>query len=272
MIPLFKLEVPSNAGAFFNYLMQIAAFDIIPTDNLFNFLFDVEPPEPLNSNFEVVGFETLYFLHNLGSLCFPIFAFPILVVVNLVLKIYRGNKKFANASRKIEGHIYWNTTIRVLLEAYTIMIVCAFINTTALEFTSYGTVIMSCSACFFLAVCTVLPFFQFFYLNKNFHRLEDHEFEHRVGSLYEGMRLDTKKMLYYNFWFLFRRLMLGYLVVYAREILFFQISGLVAQVVVAAIIAGQIEPFNNVKSNKMEFFNEMMIMMVMYNMICFTDF
>ena len=56
--------------------MKIAAFDIIPTDDIFEFIFEVEPPDPITENFGTVGFETTYFLFNLGSLVFALFAFP----------------------------------------------------------------------------------------------------------------------------------------------------------------------------------------------------
>ena len=69
--------MPQNAGEFFNYLMKIAAFDIIPTDDLFEIIFEVEPPDPITENFGTVGFETTYFLFNLGSLVFALISFPI---------------------------------------------------------------------------------------------------------------------------------------------------------------------------------------------------
>ena len=71
---------------------------------------------------------------------------------------------------------------------------------------------------------------------------------------------------------MFRRLLLGILVVYSRDTLYWQIMGLVYQTVVALIIVGQTWPLETKTGNKMEFFNETMIMFVMYIMICFTDF
>jgi hypothetical protein len=47
MIPLFEVEMPESAAKFFQFLMEIAAFDIIPTDDAFAFAFNAEPPEPL---------------------------------------------------------------------------------------------------------------------------------------------------------------------------------------------------------------------------------
>ena len=41
--------------------------------------------------------------------------------------------------------------------------------------------------------------------------------------------------------------------------------------VFAVIILGETRPMENERANKMEFVNEAMIMFVMYNMLCFTD-
>jgi hypothetical protein len=37
-------------------------------------------------------------------------------------------------------------------------------------------------------------------------------------------------------------------------------------------VVGFLRPFEVARANDMEFFNEIMIMMVLYNFICFTDF
>ena len=39
LIPLFKISLPANIAVIFNILMSIAAFDIIPTDWLFDEIF-----------------------------------------------------------------------------------------------------------------------------------------------------------------------------------------------------------------------------------------
>jgi hypothetical protein len=36
MMPLFYISLPANAAVFFNFIMQIASFDIIPTDLFYN--------------------------------------------------------------------------------------------------------------------------------------------------------------------------------------------------------------------------------------------
>ena len=66
--------------------------------------------------------------------------------------------------------------------------------------------------------------------------------------------------------------MIGVLCVYCRDTLFYQISGLVFNVILATILTGEVNAYEDPRQNRLEFFNETMIMMVMYCMICFTDF
>ena len=53
---------PPNAAEFFNFLMQIASFDIIPTGIMYDHLLNVDELGALTQNFEAVGFESHYFL------------------------------------------------------------------------------------------------------------------------------------------------------------------------------------------------------------------
>jgi len=55
---LIKIKVPPNASMFFRALLSVAAFDAIPTDNVYNYIFDIDDV-PISENFEVLGYETL---------------------------------------------------------------------------------------------------------------------------------------------------------------------------------------------------------------------
>jgi hypothetical protein len=66
--------------------------------------------------------------------------------------------------------------------------------------------------------------------------------------------------------------MIGVLCVFLRNSLFFQISGLVFNIIFGVIITGVTLCMEDKRLNTMEYFNETIIMMVMYCLICFTDF
>mmetsp|Transcript_20625 Transcript_20625/g.19616 ORF Transcript_20625/g.19616 Transcript_20625/m.19616 type:complete len:91 (+) Transcript_20625:2363-2635(+) len=56
-IPLFSLHMPSNALIFFNTLISVARFDIIPAEKINTFMFDFSNSEnSYNTNFENLGY------------------------------------------------------------------------------------------------------------------------------------------------------------------------------------------------------------------------
>ena len=68
LIPLFKIILPANAATFFKKLMEIAAFDFIENIEPLSWLVNTNTiSEPVNGNFEGLGFETTRFLSNMGT-------------------------------------------------------------------------------------------------------------------------------------------------------------------------------------------------------------
>ena len=67
LLPLLSVSMPANTGMLFKQLTQIAAFDLLETDEFLTDLLKLKPKEPLTANFETIGFSTVYFLNNIGS-------------------------------------------------------------------------------------------------------------------------------------------------------------------------------------------------------------
>lgn len=53
---------------FFNQINKIASFDIIDIDPFLNKVLNLNETEPINSNFDALGFNSMFFLNNMGSL------------------------------------------------------------------------------------------------------------------------------------------------------------------------------------------------------------
>ena len=90
-MPLFKIDIPANVGIFFGYIIAIASFDLIPIDDYIDQYGGLTPVDPINHNFEAIGFGSLYVLINLGTLLILIFLFPILVLLERVLRRIKSN-------------------------------------------------------------------------------------------------------------------------------------------------------------------------------------
>ena len=67
LFPLMAVSMPANTGIFFDQLMAIAAFDFFETSEFLTELSDLLPKLPINEKFDTLGFETVYFINNLGS-------------------------------------------------------------------------------------------------------------------------------------------------------------------------------------------------------------
>jgi len=90
--------------------------------------------------------------------------------------------------------------------------------------------------------------------------------------MWKGLSTEDRGFVVYHWYFLLRRFMIGVLCVFSRSTLFYQVSGLVFNIIFGAIIAGNTQCMEDKRLNTIEYFNETMIMMVMYCLICFTDF
>ena len=84
------MKLPENAAAFFGFLFPIAAFDILQTDPFWLYVLNVKPPEGLSPNFVAVGFETTYFLNNMGTMFFIVLIFPGLMLLAKLLGICKS--------------------------------------------------------------------------------------------------------------------------------------------------------------------------------------
>ena len=85
-MPLFKIDIPANVGMFFGYIIAIASFDLIPIDDYIDQYGGLTAVDPINDNFEAIGFKSLYVLINLGTMLIFILLFPILVLLERVLR------------------------------------------------------------------------------------------------------------------------------------------------------------------------------------------
>ena len=92
LMPLLDVLMPANCGYFFSFLMTIASFDIIPTDDLYASMFKLPESEPINQNFEIIGYESIYFVMNLGSLFIFMSMIPIAAIIALILGICKCSK------------------------------------------------------------------------------------------------------------------------------------------------------------------------------------
>ena len=81
MLPLMKVVPPSNAAIFFSAIFQIAAFEVYETGDAVNAGLGLPEKPGLSPNFEELGFESIYFINNMGTMIFFHAVYPLAVLV-----------------------------------------------------------------------------------------------------------------------------------------------------------------------------------------------
>ena len=75
------MSLPANASIFFEVIMIIAAFDVVEVQEYLNEYLQIEPTGPFNSNFGLLGLDSLLFLNNMGSLTIVYIFYAILLIL-----------------------------------------------------------------------------------------------------------------------------------------------------------------------------------------------
>lgn len=212
------LALPANAAIFFKFVMEIAAFDLIPTDILYEWAFGWDDTtDSINTNFEDEGFGSTLFLFNIGSillLCILWIPFLLLhMCCACFIKFFccgRQDRCWPDRRYKLRNCVFWTHPALTLYESYFVICLCTFIN---LAYVSVGSPQEQFSyvlTTIFLAVCFGYPIVLLIYLCHNYDRLRLKSYKARCGAMFE--RLDLKKgrlVLIAPVWFLLRRFILA---------------------------------------------------------------
>ena len=178
MLPLFNIRMPSNLNVVFKIIMNIAAFDILPTDYIYDLIFKVDQKEPLSTKFEAMGFESLWLIYNLGSLLLISLSIPLLMAFLPALKFFsQYSKRVLSSYKRLRKFLFWNFQITVITESYTILIIGSFISTKKLLWTGFTYSVNSGLTCLLLSILIGYPLLILFTLNRYWDQIETKQFK-----------------------------------------------------------------------------------------------
>ena len=55
-LSLNDIPLPGNVAFFYSYLLNIASFDVFPTDDIFEWFFEFALSEPVTARFSALGY------------------------------------------------------------------------------------------------------------------------------------------------------------------------------------------------------------------------
>ena len=175
MMPLFKISMPANAGLFFRQIMSIAAFDFYDFGDVIHKYFNIAQTDSININFETIGFESSYFLINLGTLLLFYLFYILCITCMLCIKPCASspNKRTKRLYRRLRNKTQYGSLITLIYESYTIVVLSVLINLRILSFETRGLAIMStlCLALMILAI--LLPLVFILKLCCNFDKIKE---------------------------------------------------------------------------------------------------
>ena len=181
-MPLWNVQLPGNAALFYGFIMQIASFDLIDMMPLWGLLFPTLPKtQPINSNFDTIGYNDLYFMHNIGSISLMILAWPALALSILFMTPCTKVPCMVKLRIKLKNMIFWNSTVKTITETYTIFVMCVLINTLnvrfsflffQLKFETPGEITSSSLTIFFGILVILTPLILCVYMYKKFRKLK----------------------------------------------------------------------------------------------------
>lgn len=274
MLPLCQVVLPINASKFFGAIAQIATFEIYDLNDHINDILDVPDTEPVSDNFEELGFESKYMLNNMGTMLIFYLIYPVFMLAHWMTKrkLCRTQLCCKKFEESLKHFIYFKLIITVIFESFAIVAISCLIGLQVIDFGSAGLSVQSLTCIFFLVLITVMPVLMLSHVNHHFARLNDQLIKKRVGSVYEELDIRKgKKILIQPMFFLLRRLVLGYAVVYMNDNFAGQIMVIALQTLASAMVLSYVHAFKSMQRHRMEFFNEVVFLLILYTILCFSD-
>ena len=208
---------------------------------------------------DLLGYGSSYLTTNLGSMFFLLILTAIGFLLILLLAPMKKIASIRSVRRKLDQKLKWNFTIRLFLEGFMEITFSSYITLIYVQKGSFGGELNFWVGVFLFSVVILLPIFVIVFYLINFERMSDQsdtDFDDKFGSVYEGLRGDSKMSLFQPFWLCARRILLVALVFFfprhsAIQLTLFQCTNFVAFIYVS-----QYRPYDVAHQNKMEIFQE----------------
>ena len=138
---------------------------------IWEWFFTMSPGTPLNPSLEAVGFDTCYFVYNLGSLFLSIIYIFIKMVTAIILRFFRRKSKKVKAVwRWFNEGAFWATPLALYIESYAALVMAVILAIMQPTFSEPGQKIQMYLAYYFAVLTFTGPVFFTWFMYKNFDR------------------------------------------------------------------------------------------------------
>lgn len=192
-----NLNLPVNLIQFNKMFIGITNFDMLPSEELINGLFDITETEAASPRIELLQFESQNFLQNGGSLIvFFTIWFALLAssfLLSAIAHAFHNQEKLTRLARWLEDQLKWNGFFNLILTSQIELLLAAIIQLKYWRWEKNGDKVACNYALLLLFLNLLVPVLQLRIMVKHSRRTEhklndDALFVKRFGVLTDGLR------------------------------------------------------------------------------------
>ena len=166
--------MPANAGIYFTQMMKIAAFDFVDTSPALNYVLGLEEGKiSPRTNLQTLGFESIFMLHNMGSLLIFFLLYPVALLFTWLCSKVTCSESVSDWGAEKQKELRYGLLITLVTEAYSVMAISCCIHFKFMEWNSVGKTVQSLSALACAGLLIAVPLFIATFIRKNFEILEE---------------------------------------------------------------------------------------------------
>ena len=119
-MPMYSgLKFPANSMLIIEYLINLASFNLIPTEAIDSVLYYWPEADPFNTNFEMAGIGSELLLSNIGFAIYLVYLHCLAAVIHAILFKKRSNNKYlVKLLAKLGAYLYWEGLNRFFIELF----------------------------------------------------------------------------------------------------------------------------------------------------------
>jgi hypothetical protein len=199
--------------------MDVSSFDILPTDEFYDKHAVVTESAPVNDNFKSLGFGSMSFMYNMGSLMAAMMSIPLLMFFTRLLKYCKHKApkvlRLHRLSNYMETFSFWQYPISIVNESSSVIFMSCLIQYKQPDFETRADKASLILAGIFFVYTSITPFVFAGWAFKNHKLLDDPVFKAKYGAIYEGLNTAAnRKFLIQPVFFIVRRFLLAWVVCY----------------------------------------------------------
>ena len=255
--------------------IDIACFDLVPVDLIYPHIFDFQDSDAFNFEFETAGYESGYLPENMGTVFVFTHIFALGLLMTFIFYFFRNKGRYgAKGYKNLRKRFLWNAIIIFLMEAYIEMGLCSFAVMKRFYWDPQGDFNNNMNmiyGMFYATIVVLFPIVMLFIYCRNKPKLDKKQYRDYVAGPFESMRkLHKNRNIFYVSFYLIRRVIFLIVVVIFEENMELAIWGLFISTELSAIFLINEKPFEDPFRNKMEIFNELILLLLITTTLCFT--